>query len=563
MTTQSLPSTPRDMAAAPTLDGRYEHAETRELVALVNDAAELVRASGEAAFGDLRVPDSRWRQGERYVFVLDPDGTMLVHPDPALEGTRQLALKDLDGRPIIGGLIAAATTLPDKPEGWYHYLWPVPGGLLPRWKSSFVQLVTAPSGKRYVVGSGMYDDRMERAFVVDLVTNAVGQIETQGAAAFGLLRDPTGPFLVKDAYLFVSDMDGVGLVNPAFPNLEGRTLLDMTDAHGKHQHREMLEVVRTRGAGWVDYLWPRPGESVATQKSTYVSRATLGETPLMVGCGVYLADAPKEAPAPGRTTARALMALVREAAAVLEERGEQAYPEFRKQGSKWLHDDTYLWVVTTSGAMPLNAAEPELEGMDTTERRDVVGRPFGRMIQEVGAGPSGEGWVHYMYPRPGALFPTWKSTFVKRVTFPSGAPHIVGCGIYDMQMDRAFIEDVVGRAAALVAERGSAAFGQLRDRTGPFVFMDTYVFVQSIDGTELVNPAQPGLEGRNLIDHEDLNGKPVVREEIEAAIRNGSAWVDCYWYRPGDNVPARKATYVRKVQSGPDTYIVGSGIYVA
>jgi signal transduction histidine kinase len=283
----------------------------------------------------------------------------------------------------------------------------------------------------------------------------------------------------------------------------------------------------------------------------------------MVGCGVDLADAPKEAPTPGKSTAPELMTLVREAAAVLEERGEQAYPEFRKQGSRWFHDDTYLWVVTTSGVMPLNAAEPELEGMDTTGRRDIVGRPFGRMIQEVGAGPSGEGWVHYLYTKPGGLFPTWKSTFVKRVTFPSGTPHIVGCGIYDMQMDRAFIEDVVGRAAALVAERGSAAFGELRDRTGPFVFMDTYVFVQSIDGTKLVNPAQPSLEGRNLIDFEDLKGKPIVREEIEAAIKDGSAWVDCYWYRPGDNTPARKATYVRKVQSGPDTYIVGSGIYVA
>lgn len=29
----------------------------------------------------------------------------------------------------------AATALKGKPEGWYHYEWPVPGGILPRWKS--------------------------------------------------------------------------------------------------------------------------------------------------------------------------------------------------------------------------------------------------------------------------------------------------------------------------------------------------------------------------------------------------------------------------------------------
>ena len=150
---------------AANFDQAYEHKETRELVALVNDATELVRTKGEAAFSDFRVSGSRWRQGETYIFVLDPKGNMLVHPDPALEGKNELDLKDINGKPIIRGLIDAATTLPSKPEGWYHYQWPVPGGILPRWKSTYVRLVTAPSGKSYVVGSGMYNDRMERAFV--------------------------------------------------------------------------------------------------------------------------------------------------------------------------------------------------------------------------------------------------------------------------------------------------------------------------------------------------------------------------------------------------------------
>jgi hypothetical protein len=167
-----------------------------------------------------------------------------------------------------------------------------------------------------------------------------------------------------------------------------------------------------------------------------------------------------------------------------------------------------------------------------------------------------------MYPGPGDIFPVWKSTFVKRVFFPSGALHIVGCGIYNMQMDKAFIEDVVNRAATLVAGKGKEAFGPLRDRTGPFVFMDTYVFVLAPDGTELVNPAFPTLEGKNPIDQKDLLGRTVIRDEIDAAMKHGSAWLDSLWYKPGHNTPARKQTFVRKVQSGQDTYIVGSGIYL-
>ena len=562
MTTQSL-TVAEGYAPVATPERRYEYPETGALVALVNDAAELVRTRGAAAFGELAAPGSRWREDDTYVFVLDPDGNMLVHPDPALAGRNVLDLKDVGGRPIIRGLIDAATASPDKPDGWYHYQWQVPGGLLPRWKTSYVRLVQAPAGERYVVGCGVYNDRMERAFVVDMVTNAVAVIEAEGEAAFAALRDPTGPFRAKDAYIFVLGTDGIEIVNPVFPAMEGRYVMDMTDAQGKNSHREMIDVVKTRGAGWVDYLWPKPGESVPTQKSAYVSAAHLGTKLIVVGCGVYLADAPKAARPTTTMTAPALMALVRDAAAVFAARGEQAYAEFRTRGTRWFHDDVYFFALTMDGIRTFVATEPANEGLDASGRKDLLGRPFGEMILEVGARPSGEGWVHYLYSLPGTVFPAWKSTFVKRVTFPSGKSHLIGCGIYNMQMDEALVEDVVERAAALVAERGKEAFGQLRDKTGPFVFMDTYVFVTGVDGTELVNPAQPTLEGRNLLDLRDLEGRSVVREEIAAALRHGRAWVDCTWFKPGGNTPARKRTFVRKVDVGAETYIVGSGIYVA
>ncbi|OGE24736.1 MAG: hypothetical protein A3J42_03965 [Candidatus Dadabacteria bacterium RIFCSPHIGHO2_12_FULL_53_21] len=538
----------------------YENEETREIVDLVNDAAELVNAEGEAAFSDFRASGSRWRQGEMYIFVLDPQGNMLVHPDPAMEGKNVLDVKDVNGKPIIRGLIGAAM-FPGKPEGWYHYEWPVPGGILPRWKSTYVRLVTAPSGKSYIAGSGIYNDRMERAFVVDMVRDAAAQVEKNGEAAFSLFNDRSGPFIAKDAYIFVIDPSGVDLVNPGFPNLEGRNILDVEDTNGKKLIREMLQVVETSGSGWVDYMWPKPGESVSTQKSAYVSKAKMGDKWVLIGSGVYLADAPKAAQAGEKMTAAELMTLVREGAAVLEKIGEKAYPEFRQKGSKWFRDNTYLFVWSMDGTRVFHAADPTLEGRNASGVKDVLGRPYGKMFLEAAAGPAGEGWVHYMYPEPGDIFPTWKSTFVKRVTFPSGEQYIVGSGIYNMQMDKPFIEDVVNRAASLVAEQGKEAFSRLRDKTGPFIFMDTYVFVDTPDGTELVNPAQPSLEGKNLIDLRDLKGNAVLKDEIAAAMKDGSAWLDLYWFKPGQNTPAQKRTFVRKVQSGGETYIVGSGFY--
>lgn len=538
----------------------YEYKDTRDLVRLVNDASDLVSRRGEQAFSDFRVAGSRWRQEEAYIFVLEPDGKMLVHFDPAMEQKDQLGLKDINGKLIIRGLIDA-TSAPDKPYGWYHYEWPVPGGLLPRWKSSYVRMVRAPSGRSYIVGSGMYNDRMEREFVVDMVKNAAREVDRQGAKSFPLFHDPTGPYLAKDAYIFVITMEGVEIVNPAFPTIEGRNNLDVKDTQGKYLTREIIETVRTKGSGWVDYMWPKPGESVSTQKSAYVVRAMLDGKPVAVGAGVYLGEAPKAERTAPAMPASELVALVREGAQLLERDGEKAYPAFREKNSKWFRGETYFLVYGMDGMRAFHAADPALEGKDVSDTTDIHGRPYGKMFLDVAASQAGEGWVHYMYPEPGGLFPIWKSTFVKRVTFPSGKQYFIGSAVYNMEMDKVLIEDVVNRASALVAERGSEAFAQLRDRTGPFVFMDTYVFVDTRDGTELVNGGQSSIEGKNLINERDVKGKLMVRDYIQEVMAKGSAWVEYYWYRPGQNDPARKQTFVRKVEHNGKVYIVGSGFY--
>lgn len=196
-----------------------------------------------------------------------------------------------------------------------------------------------------------------------MVKDAIGQIEKNNEAAFRLFHDPREPFRAKDAYIFVIDMNGIDLVNPAFPNLEGRNLLELKDTRGKQLIKEMLQLVQTSGAGWVDYMWPKPGESISTQKSAYVSKAKIGEKWVLVGCGVYLADAPKAISTARKMTAPELMTLVRDGVAVLERQGEKAYPEFRKKGSRWFRDGTYFFVWTMDGVRAFHASNPAGEGL--------------------------------------------------------------------------------------------------------------------------------------------------------------------------------------------------------
>lgn len=542
-------------------DLSYQNRETREIVELVNDAAGLVEEKGEKVFDRFRESGSRWRKGVLYIFVFDTEGNIHVNIDPSLEDKNQMDLKDVNGKPIIRDMIDTVTTFPDKKEGWYHYEWFIPGAFLPQWKSSYIKLAESPSGRSYVVGAGTYDESIERVFVADNVNLAIRYIEKTGPEAFSLFRDPTERFMFKSSYIFVLDMNGNVLVNGAFPNLEGRNLISMKGAGGEEPIREMVDIVKQSGSGWVDYMWPKPGDSTPTQKTAYVSKAVMGDQELVVGSGVYLADAPTAEPVKEKMTANELMNLVKDASVMLEKQGEDSYSEFAQKGSKWLHDDTYIFIWDIEGNRVFYPPDPDSIGRNMSTLKDNIGRPIGQMIINTAKSSSGEGWIHYMYPEPGNIFPTWKSTFVKRVTTPSGEQRIVGSGIYNMDMDESFIEDVVNRAAVLVSDKGREAFDELRNEKGPFRFMDIYVFVSSPEGVELVNPAQPSLEGKNIINVRDLRGKPLVRDYISAAMENRSAWVEYYWYKPGENTPSLKKTYVRKVESGGEIFIVGSGFY--
>jgi signal transduction histidine kinase len=79
------------------------------------------------------------------------------------------------------------------------------------------------------------------------------------------------------------------LVNPPSPELEGKNLLDWKDAKGKTIVREFIQLAKSKGAGWVDYWWPKPGEEKPSKKMSYIKKAKMptGQT-VVVGAGIYI-----------------------------------------------------------------------------------------------------------------------------------------------------------------------------------------------------------------------------------------------------------------------------------
>ena len=265
---------------------RYKFQETINLVNLVNDAASEIGQRGERAFKEFMTNGTRWRNGETYMFVCGLKGEIYVHEDPALVGKNDYDRKDVKGKPIVQWFIRKALGVGQC--GWTHYQWVKPGKPTPSWKSTYVKLAKAPSGTIYIVGSGLYDMKMEKEFAIDAVNDALSLIRTMGKDAFPTLRDTASEFVYKDTYVFVLDTLYNTLVNPADPSLEGKNQKDMKDAAGKLFIQDIVKVALDNGQGWVDYLWPKPGTTKAVHKSSFIKKIIVRGEILVVGTGVYL-----------------------------------------------------------------------------------------------------------------------------------------------------------------------------------------------------------------------------------------------------------------------------------
>ena len=268
----------------------YKYRETKELVSLVRDAATAIATKGEGAFPGFKKEGGPWRRGEVYIFVLDTAGNMIVHPDPALEGKNQIEMKDVNGKSVIKGIIFASASDLKRNEGWYHYQWPEPGTIFSSWKSTFAKRVVAGSGKVYVACSGLYNPKMEDTFLINAVDAAVELIEKEGTTAFNALRDKSSQFVFLGTYIFVDTPEGVEVVNGGFPDIEGKNMLDYKDSDGKYLMREIIDTATKKESGWVDYLWPKPGETKPSKKHTYVKKAVYGGSAFVVGSGAYIRD---------------------------------------------------------------------------------------------------------------------------------------------------------------------------------------------------------------------------------------------------------------------------------
>lgn len=90
-------------------------------------------------------------------------------------------------------------------------------------------------------------------------------------------------------YFWINDYQSNMVMHSVSPKLEGKNLASLEDQNGKRIFEAFVDVVKANnGAGFVDYLWPKPGQEKPVEKISYVKG--FEQWQWILGSGIYLDD---------------------------------------------------------------------------------------------------------------------------------------------------------------------------------------------------------------------------------------------------------------------------------
>lgn len=118
-------------------------------------------------------------------------------------------------------------------------------------------------------------------------------------------------------------------------------------------------------------------------------------------------------------------------------------------------------------------------------------------------------------------------------------------------------------ASLILKKGGLKSLKHFRENRHLYITPDRYLYIYNINGTNVFHAGMPHLEGKNLLDLTDKNGKKPVRMVIAALDDpvNPHAWVHYSWWEPGKFYPIPKSSCHFKVVTPEGVVLfVGGGL---
>ena len=89
---------------------------------------------------------------------------------------------------------------------------------------------------------------------------------------------------------------------------------------------------------------------------------------------------------------------------------------------------------------------------------------------------------------------------------------------------------------------------------------DEYFWINDMEPRMIMHPIKPEMDGTDLSEKKDPNGKRFVVAFVETCKKDGAGYVDYFWPKPGSTEPVPKISYVKLLPEWG--WIVGSGVYL-
>ncbi len=118
----------------------------------------------------------------------------------------------------------------------------------------------------------------------------------------------------------------------------------------------------------------------------------------------------------------------------------------------------------------------------------------------------------------------------------------------------AMVQKVIAHIKANGKEKTIAEINSLSDK---FRERDLYVTILDMNGLELAHGANRKMQGKNLIDLKDQDGKPYMRDRLELARSKGKGWQDYKFANPVTLKMEPKSMYFEKYED----MVISCGIY--
>ncbi len=84
--------------------------------------------------------------------------------------------------------------------------------------------------------------------------------------------NPNGQFKEGKLFLTASDFNGLLMANGAFPTLVGQNHYNLRDGDGKYFIREAIELAKTKGGGWLEWVFTDQDTKKLAPRKAWIQR---------------------------------------------------------------------------------------------------------------------------------------------------------------------------------------------------------------------------------------------------------------------------------------------------